>query len=336
MPFRRAVVVGCGMGGPTVAALLARAGWEVTMLERAPVLGPVGAGILLQPTGLSVLARLGLLDEARRLGRTVRRLDARTERGRRVWELRYADVPELAGGGLGIHRGALFTLLHEAARSAGAKIMAGCEAAAVEYDGEGFAEVLTRDGGRFGPFDLVVLAGGGRQDVAVPWVPARRVRQYRWGAWWACLPDEEGLFPDALTQVFRGTTRLLGFLPTGWLPGAGDGPPLVSLFCSTRLDRVETERAEGIDVVRAGMLRLAPHAEPVLRHLRDFSQLTLAAYGETRMRRWSAWPGGVDGGCGARDESSPRAGNEPRVPGRGGAGGQPCGGACAIACAGGL
>jgi 2-polyprenyl-6-methoxyphenol hydroxylase-like FAD-dependent oxidoreductase len=284
---QRAAVVGCGMGGPAVAALLARAGWAVTVLERAPVLGPVGAGILLQPTGLSVLARLGLLEAARTLGRPVRRLDARTEHGRPVWELRYADVPGLAGGGLGIHRGTLFTLLHEAARSAGARIMAGCEVVAVENRADDLAEIRTGGDGRFGPFDLVILAGGGRQEVVVPAAPSRRLRQYRWGAWWACLPDEPGLFPDTLAQVYRGTTGLLGFLPTGWLPDKVESAPLVSLFWSTRLDRAEHDRAAGITACRAAMLRLAPHAEPILRHLHDFSQLTLAAYGETRMPRWS-------------------------------------------------
>lgn len=281
-------VVGCGMGGPAVATLLAGAGWAVTVLERAPVLGPVGAGILLQPTGLSVLARLGLLDAARKFGRVVRRLDARTVSGRPVWELRYADLPEFATGGLGIHRGALFTLLQDAARAAGAQIVAGSEVVAVEHRADGLAEIRTRDGAVIGPFELVILAGGGRQDVAVPGAPSRRLREYRWGAWWTSLPDETGLFPDVLAQVYRGTTSLLGFLPTGWLPGATDGPPLVSLFWSTRLDRAEHDRGAGLDACRAAMLRLAPHAAPVLRHMHDFSQLTLAAYGEARMPRWSA------------------------------------------------
>jgi|GEM_PF-6961968 len=41
-----------------------RATVEVEVFERAPVLGPVGAGFLLQPTGLAVLWELGLLDAA--------------------------------------------------------------------------------------------------------------------------------------------------------------------------------------------------------------------------------------------------------------------------------
>ncbi|MET9971027.1 FAD-dependent oxidoreductase, partial [Streptomyces sp. NPDC006356] len=40
---RRAVVIGGGIGGLTAAAALHRSGWDVTVLERAPSLEPVGA-----------------------------------------------------------------------------------------------------------------------------------------------------------------------------------------------------------------------------------------------------------------------------------------------------
>jgi hypothetical protein len=42
-------------------SFLARAGHNVTLLERAPQVGPVGAGFLLQPFGQRVLKELGLL-----------------------------------------------------------------------------------------------------------------------------------------------------------------------------------------------------------------------------------------------------------------------------------
>jgi len=48
-------VVGCGVAGTTSAYLLARDGHQITLLERAPKLGPIGAGILLQCSGQAVL-----------------------------------------------------------------------------------------------------------------------------------------------------------------------------------------------------------------------------------------------------------------------------------------
>jgi flavin-dependent dehydrogenase len=49
-------IVGYGTSGQALAALLAQDGHRIEVFERAPILGPVGAGILLQPTGLWVRA----------------------------------------------------------------------------------------------------------------------------------------------------------------------------------------------------------------------------------------------------------------------------------------
>ncbi|MER6596116.1 FAD-dependent oxidoreductase, partial [Micromonospora purpureochromogenes] len=47
-----AVVVGGGIGGLAAALALHRAGWRVTVLERAPELGEVGAGLTLMSNAL--------------------------------------------------------------------------------------------------------------------------------------------------------------------------------------------------------------------------------------------------------------------------------------------
>lgn len=59
MSERTAVVVGAGIGGVTAAATLGQLGWRVTLLERAPELGEVGAGISVWPNALAVLDGLG-------------------------------------------------------------------------------------------------------------------------------------------------------------------------------------------------------------------------------------------------------------------------------------
>ncbi|MFC6090549.1 FAD-dependent monooxygenase [Saccharothrix lopnurensis] len=64
----KAVVVGGGLGGITAAVALRAVGWEVTVLERAPEFGEVGAGVGVMPNALRALARLGLADEVRRIG----------------------------------------------------------------------------------------------------------------------------------------------------------------------------------------------------------------------------------------------------------------------------
>ncbi|MEV5609979.1 FAD-dependent monooxygenase [Streptomyces sp. NPDC052225] len=63
----RAVVVGGGIGGLTAALALHLRGWQVTVLERARELKPVGAGIALAPNSQRALDIVGLGDEIRAL-----------------------------------------------------------------------------------------------------------------------------------------------------------------------------------------------------------------------------------------------------------------------------
>jgi 2-polyprenyl-6-methoxyphenol hydroxylase-like FAD-dependent oxidoreductase len=60
--MRSAVVVGAGVGGLAAAGALARAGWQVTLLERADRLRAGRAALLIWPNGVSALHALGLGD----------------------------------------------------------------------------------------------------------------------------------------------------------------------------------------------------------------------------------------------------------------------------------
>ncbi|KAK0649114.1 hypothetical protein B0T16DRAFT_125877 [Cercophora newfieldiana] len=59
----KAIIVGAGPVGLTAAIVLARAGIDFILLEsRAKLVVDAGASLVLQPTGLRILAQLGLLD----------------------------------------------------------------------------------------------------------------------------------------------------------------------------------------------------------------------------------------------------------------------------------
>ena len=79
----------------------------MTLFEQAPEPEPVGAGILLQPTEMEVLERLGVTVP----GAEVHRLRCTNAPGRTLLDLRY-DV--IGAHGLGVHRGALFDPLEAA------------------------------------------------------------------------------------------------------------------------------------------------------------------------------------------------------------------------------
>ncbi|MBG0568276.1 FAD-dependent monooxygenase [Actinoplanes aureus] len=62
-----AVVIGAGIGGLAAGLALQRRGWDVTVLERAPRLDAVGAGLAVAPNALRALDQLGVGGRLREL-----------------------------------------------------------------------------------------------------------------------------------------------------------------------------------------------------------------------------------------------------------------------------
>jgi len=242
----RIAIVGYGTGGQAAALLLTRDGHRVEVFERARALGPVGAGFLLQPTGLSVLWRLGLLDPALSHGARITRLYGESVGGRAVMDMRYRELDQRFFG-LGMQRGALFALL-DAAWQEGRCIHGGVTV--VDVDSE---RGLLRDddGHEHGPFDLVVIADGAasrlRARVAAPALD----RPYPWGAQWCLVEQGQWPWNDELRQRYVGARRMIGMLPVGTRPG--DPTARLSFFWSVpaaALDLPVQEAAWRDEVVR--------------------------------------------------------------------------------------
>lgn len=276
-------VVGCGFAGAATGLLLARAGHAVTIYERVPQPTAIGAGILLQPTGLAVLARLGLYDEVHGRGAPVTSLDCRAASGRRLFDVHYAQIAP-GGHGLGIHRGALFEALLAALEVAGVRLATGVEIVAVDR-----TETRPRVRGPNGPLaahDLVIVADGARSRLRDRSPALRDALPYRWGALWFVGADPERRFGATLSQVCLGTRRMLGFLPTGLGPRGGE-MPLVSLFWSLRMDRIDEWRRAGLAPWKRELLKLQPRADALLDQIHDADQILTAGYVDGVMHRFS-------------------------------------------------
>jgi 2-polyprenyl-6-methoxyphenol hydroxylase-like FAD-dependent oxidoreductase len=267
-------VCGCGPAGLAAALLLHRAGHRVRVFERFETPRPVGSGLLLQPTGLGVLAELGLVEQLMSLGSPIDRIFGRVSSSSRiVLDVRY-DALGKGWRALAIHRAALFGTLHDAVTAAGIEIVHSAELLRTEIDAKD-AAVITSDGRRHGGFDLIVDALGANSPLAVG-IARRKALPY--GALWVNVPcsDQWPGLPNALEQRYRRAIMMAGVLPVG--SRAAGEPRLCAFFWSMRRDQVAAWRARGVEDWKGSVAELWPEALQLLEPVTDLSQVTFAQY----------------------------------------------------------
>lgn len=115
------LVVGGGIGGLSAALAMARQGYEVTVLERAPAFVELGAGLQLAPNATRVLAGLGVLDEVVAAGVLPKRLVlASALTGKELTWLGLERFPKVYGAPyVVVHRSDLLDILVAACRASG-------------------------------------------------------------------------------------------------------------------------------------------------------------------------------------------------------------------------
>jgi salicylate hydroxylase len=116
----RAVVIGAGIGGLAVARALALRGADVTLLEQAPEITEVGAGLQISPNGMAVLRGLGLDQGLIASAVRARAVCLHNHHGAPVVRLDLARLPDSSY--YFVHRADLIDLLAQGAREAGVRI----------------------------------------------------------------------------------------------------------------------------------------------------------------------------------------------------------------------
>lgn len=151
----RVAIVGGGIGGLTVANALIRRGVQVQLYEQAPQLGEIGAGVMLAPNGVRLLARLGF-------GEQIARLGAPLTDGAYFYRHEGTSVSHIVSSDFegnvrhGFHRADLISLLSAALPSEVVHLGERCVAFHQHEDGA----VLEFESGRSAEADVVIAADG--------------------------------------------------------------------------------------------------------------------------------------------------------------------------------
>ncbi|MCC6599034.1 MAG: FAD-dependent monooxygenase [Alphaproteobacteria bacterium] len=275
-------VIGSGTAGLAAAAQLKKDGHDTQIFERFEEPKPLGAGLLLQPTGLACLAKLGLDDKALQYGAQINNLYGRSANGTVVFDISYRNLkPHYFG--LGIHRGALFTILYDEVLRLNIPIQTGCEI--IDTNIQNDQRFITdRNSQEYGPFDLLIDASGMRS-------PLRKHGQiklekpYPYGAVWGVLEDPDQKFgTDYLQQRYDGAHVMIGMLAIGSEPHCNKKK--CTFFWSLPPGGYEAWLDAGLDAWKKRVIDYWPEMEPFLHQFKKPDDLTFAQYSDIIMKRW--------------------------------------------------
>jgi 2-polyprenyl-6-methoxyphenol hydroxylase-like FAD-dependent oxidoreductase len=187
----KVIVAGAGIGGLSTAIALRRAGFEVVVLERAPELGAVGAGLLLAANAQKALGRLDLAQEVASLGTPASAVEIRSWRGGALTNNPAGELEKKVGSpSVAVHRADLQALL---VREAGEETLhLGAEVEGFRQD-EGGVTVYIAGGEEHA--DLLVGADGLRSRVRASLLGPAKPRYAGYTAWRAVVKPGEELLP---------------------------------------------------------------------------------------------------------------------------------------------
>ncbi|WP_339728375.1 NAD(P)/FAD-dependent oxidoreductase [uncultured Gimesia sp.] len=269
-------IAGCGIAGAAAGYLLASQGHDITIFEQAAQCGPIGAGILIQPIGQTVLKSLGIFEDIDKKSARLNWIEARKHNGKRLIQLEYQRLGcDLYG--LGVHRGLLFSALLSLARQAGAVIQENRRITGYQVLQSGVSlELESKEPTEV--FDFIIATDGARSGLRNASGIKHRGAEYEYGALWttgACNAVQDRLF-----QVVDGTKKLAGLLPIG------NGE--CSFFWGLTAAQFMKFQQQGLDVWKKEVLQLCPQAEEIVAPIASFKDLTFTNYRNVSMRTFWA------------------------------------------------
>ena len=201
----RVLIVGAGIAGLSLALALSRRGLTPRVIERRAQLTAAGAGIVLGPNHMTILASLGLAEAAQSSGRPLRRGIIARHDGR-ILARNDLALPGLPTP-VAIHRAALQRLLLAALPT---PPETGLHPTHLDLAGD--HPRVTLSDASTSEWDLVVGADGIRSAVR-PWInPAAPEPRYAgYTCWRAVVP---GTPTDEVWELW-GPGRRLGVVPLG-------------------------------------------------------------------------------------------------------------------------
>jgi salicylate hydroxylase len=236
------IVVGGGIGGLATAAFLQQQGVLTHVYEQAPVLRPVGAGIVLAPNAVRLLRRLGLLEALQRCALRVHTgwEFRRWADGRILLAQDMAKCEQLYGEAAWlVHRAELLEVLLAAVDPATVHLNHRCEAVAQSPS----SVEVTFTNGACVQGDFLVAADGIHSGIRHGLIGKVPVRDSGLCAWRAMIPSDQlpARYSEPTQTLWLGPGRHLVHYPVS----AGRAVNVVAFTPTEPGETVESWTAEG-------------------------------------------------------------------------------------------
>lgn len=211
---QRIGIVGTGMGGLTLATMLAGAGIAVDILEQAIGPSALGSGLTLRGNAVRVLRELEVLEELLEHGYAFNDLALRAP-GPEAKVLAVLDDMRVGGDDLpatiGIYRPELNEIVRRKAEEAGVELRYGAKVTGLTQT-EDAVEVTTESGKTYG-YDVVVGADGLNSTVREAIGITEKPQPTGMGIWRTFVPRPEKVVRTDL--YYGGPAFIAGYCPTG-------------------------------------------------------------------------------------------------------------------------
>mmetsp|Transcript_15467 Transcript_15467/g.27477 ORF Transcript_15467/g.27477 Transcript_15467/m.27477 type:complete len:401 (+) Transcript_15467:150-1352(+) len=207
------VVIGGGIAGSSVGIFLLKAGYKVTVYERAEKILPVGAAISVWSNGVKVMNRLGLGKEMVRLGGKMDYMTYRTSKDEPLVKMAldavYKDVGERA---YPVARGELQQLLLDTFVKEGGKLVLGKTCVGVELEGE-LPRAVFDDGTKSHTADMMIAADGLNSVLRKHVLQRETEIKYKYTNWNGLIPMSPEIGDPTEWIMFVGDGKRASLMP---------------------------------------------------------------------------------------------------------------------------
>lgn len=207
--IQRAMIIGGGIGGLCAAIALRQIGIDVTVLEKAPVLGNVGAGLVLWPNAIRVLRQLGAAEAIINAGSAIDHGQIRTAAGKILSRSEPGELRQLLGEPtVAIHRADLHAILLSLLPAGVVRLGVSGFTVAPSQTGV----TVNSAGGQTDRVDLLIGADGIHSQVRQQLFPAVKLRYAGYSAWRGVVNAPDTVAEGITTEMWGRGSRF-GVVP---------------------------------------------------------------------------------------------------------------------------